>query len=65
MIDDEPGEIKSKVTKMVNELTKHTMELKARVLPPGRVLIVKVDTHSLGNLIEAAQQCEEVSPVFD
>ena len=65
MIDEEPSEIKSKVIKMVNDITRRTLDLKARVLQPGQVLIVKVDTRSLGNLIEAAQQCEDVSPVFD
>ena len=65
MIDDEPGEVKSKVTKMVNDITKRTLDLKYRVLPPGQVLVVSVDTHSLGNLVEVAQQGQDVSPMFD
>ena len=63
--DDEPGGVKSKVTKMVNDITKRTLDLTCRILPPGQVLVVNVDTHSLGNLIEAAQQGEDVSPMFD
>ena len=65
MVDDEPGEVKSKVTKMITDITKRTIDLKEPVVPPGKVLIVSVDTQSLGNVIEAAQQCEDTSPIFD
>ena len=65
MVQEEEGESGQARARAINLILKRTSELWARFIPPGKVLIVLVDTRALGNLIEAAQRSEATDPVFD
>ena len=65
MVTEEEGESSQDRTRAINLIRERTGDLRARIIPIGKVLIVLVDTHALGNLIEAAQQSESISPIFD